>query len=321
MEPAVDENQSTDTPPRPPKKIRHIVLSGGGGIGHSFYGAIRNANKDGFWNIEDIQTMHGTSIGAIFMVFASTVQHIGWDSYDDFFIKRPWESVLDFTVERVFNSYSNTGMFNQSHIENVFSPVMKALDLPLNITLHEFYEFTKISTHFYATDLKRYELVNISHKTHPEWKLLDAVYCSCALPILFEPCKIGDRYYADGGIFCNYPIAQCVEIAEDPDEILGFKKLGPKNASDVETYNNLGDYLFDILDKTMRTISKKEIDIKHCIWFEDEFASAAQVYNALKTRESRESKVKFGVEMWDAFKTSIGFVPTTTTTTHPLNTP
>jgi len=309
--PASDITVSIDDTPSNRKKIRHIVLSGGGGIGHAFYGALRDSNRDGFWHIDDIKSMHGTSVGAVFLTATALIKHIGWDAYDDFFIKRPWESVLDFTAERILNSYSNAGIFDRRHIENIVSPVLKALDLSLNITLSEFYEFTGIDMHFYTTDLKAFDLVDISHKTHPGWKLLDAIYCSCALPILFKPCKIDGRYYADGACFCNYPITQCVEIADDPDEIFGFKKVGPESANHVETYNNLAEYLSDLLEKIILRLSKKEAEIKHCIVFEDDFTSATQVYNALKTRESRTAKVQFGADLWKAFKTKIGFVPTT----------
>ena len=303
------------------KKIRHIVLSGGGGIGHAFYGALRDSNQDGFWHIDDIKSMHGTSVGAILLIGIALANHIGWDAYDDFFIKRPWESVLDFTAERILNSYSNAGIFDHRHIENIVSPVLKAVDLSLNITLQEIYEFTGIDMHFYTTDLKVFDLVEISHKTHPGWKLLDAIYCSCALPILFKPCKIDGRYYADGACFCNYPITQCVEIADDPDEILGFKKADPESANNIETYNILSEYLSDLLEKIRLKLSKNEAEIKHCIIFEDEPTTATQVYNDLKTRDSRAAKVQFGADLWKAYKTKIGFVPTTQTTiqsNHPL---
>lgn len=314
------------------KKIRHIVLSGGGGIAHSFYGALRESNKDGFWNIEDIQSVHATSVGTICAIFTVTVKYIGWDAYDDFIIKRPWETVLELNAENILNSYKNVGIFNRNAFDNMMSPVLKSVDLPLTVTLQEFYDFVGIEMHFYATDLTQFELVDFSYKTHPDWKLLDVAYCSSALPVLFQPFKHADRYYADGAIFCNYPIAQCVKMASDPEEIFGLNKTLRDQDKPLEQYGNLVEYLLDILTKIMMKLEHKTADIaknnvaslsevggfsptdsrgenKNYIAFPDEFSSTSQVYNAIKTKESRLAKVQTGVDLWNEFKLKIGFEP------------
>lgn len=303
-----DTVQEDIVPPPTCKKIRHIVLSGGGGIGNTFYGTLRESNKDGFWHVDDIQTMHGTSTGTIFMILVSTVKYIGWDIYDDFVIKRPWETVLEFKAETILNSYKNVGIFGQEPLNSMIVPILKALDLSLNVTLQEFHEFVGIELHFYATDLKRFELVDISHKTHPDWKILDAVYASCALPILFQPCKIADCYYADGALFCNYPIKQCIEMADHPDEVFGLNKVSREETKPPENYGNLVEYLQDILNKTVYKLAYETVDVKHTIMFEDDLTSATQVYNAIKTKEARIAKVQMGVDAWNAFKQKIGFV-------------
>lgn len=51
------------------KKIEHIVMSGGGIVGLSFYGILRESNKRGKWDINNIKTIYGTSVGSILRYF------------------------------------------------------------------------------------------------------------------------------------------------------------------------------------------------------------------------------------------------------------
>jgi predicted acylesterase/phospholipase RssA len=48
--------------------IKHIVISGGGIFGLTVYGALRELNKQGFWNLSNIQSCHATSIGTIILL-------------------------------------------------------------------------------------------------------------------------------------------------------------------------------------------------------------------------------------------------------------
>ena len=44
--------------------IKHIVLAGGGPAGFVTYGALRELHINKFWNISDIKSIYGCSIGA-----------------------------------------------------------------------------------------------------------------------------------------------------------------------------------------------------------------------------------------------------------------
>lgn len=294
----------------PQKKIRHLVLSGGGGTGFAFYGALRESHKDGFWNINDIQTMHGVSGGAIFIILIATLKHIDWSDFDDFCIKRPWETVFDFSTEKMLNAYTNVGIFDRYVCLDIISPVLKAVDLPTDVNLQQFYEFTGIELHFYTTNFNTYELVDVSYKTHPEWTLVDALYCSCALPLLFRPSIVDGVCYVDGGILCNYPLNQCLQVALDPDEILGMNKGSPVElvTPEAPTYANIMEYLADIILKTTRKISIQPIKIAYTLEFCDGITNALTVFNAIKTREARAAKIQMGVEVWNQFKNQHGIL-------------
>ncbi|NDH07627.1 hypothetical protein EBX93_17210, partial [bacterium] len=101
-------------------------------------------------------------------------------------------------------------------------------DLSLKTTLAELYEKTQIETHYYTTELNRFELVDLSYKTHPDWTVADAVRVSCTLPMVFDPMIHEGKCYVDGGLLSNYPVEQCAkDWPEDLDEILGVSLGNP----------------------------------------------------------------------------------------------
>lgn len=296
-------------------KIRHIILSGGGGTGFAFYGALRDSHKDGFWNIEDIQTMHGVSIGTIFILLILFLKHFSWEDLDDYCIKRPWEQLLDFSPERILSSYKNLGICNKNTIIETIAPILRAVDLPLNVTMQELYDFTQIEVHFYTTRLNSLEYVDVSYKTHPGWTVVDAIHASSSLPLFFCPSVIDGEVYVDGGIICNYPLQKCIDRGISPEEIFGLKKKHESEFMDAtikyETqipYENIVDYLLDILNKVNNKIYKDPNSI-YTIEFLDKVTSIWETYNIVKTKETRQIKIQQGVDLWQEFKTKIGWGP------------
>ena len=291
-------------------KIRHIVLSGGGGTGLAYYGVLRESHKDGFWNIDDIQTMHGTSCGAILIFFISVTQHISWESLDDYCIKRPWANVFGFSVENLLKAYNNVGICNRETVENMLSPLLSATDLSLNVTMQQFYEFTGIEMHFYATNLNTFELVDVSYKTHPDWEIVDAIYSSAALPLLFRPNRINGEVYVDGGFLCNYPLQQCINQVANPDEIFGINKTVIYNSTETTQkpeYDNIIDYLMDIIEKTGNKLIVNCATSKYTMLITDVYVSVWEIYETMKTRDSRSAKIQYGVDSWNEYKAQIGW--------------
>lgn len=50
-------------------------------------------------------------------------------------------------------------------------------------------------------------------------ELIPAILASCAFPIMFEPVKIGNRYFVDGGLFENLPVSA---IRKDCEKVIGM---------------------------------------------------------------------------------------------------
>lgn len=276
-------------------KIKHLVISGGGVVGFSFYGLLRETHKEGVWNINDIQTIYGTSVGSI--LGALIALKYDWETMDDYLIKRPWQNVYKFSMDSLFLAFQTKGILDKKIIEETFAPLFKAKDININVTLKEFYEITNIELHFFSTDINTFNLIDFSYKTHPEWIVTDAIYCSCSLPILFQPIIKDNICYCDGGFIANYPVKQCVENGANPDEIFGMSRNSIFNESNTITENSsLIDYILNLLYKTIDKVLniKKDFNIKKEVFIKCPPLSIYDIYETTSSMEKRLELISNG---------------------------
>jgi len=211
--------------------IKHLVISGGGPLGLRYLGALEKLEKEGVWKLDDIETIYGTSIGSIIGAFICL--KYDWETLNKYIIERPWHESLKINAKQIIDSYYNKGLFDKKLAEIIFKPLLQAKDLELNITLKEFYDFSKIDFHLFAFELNNFETVEMSHSTHPDLSLLQALTMSSALPGIFMPIIIDNNCYIDGGVMCNYPLNPCLRDHPNKEEILGFKS-SYDNASELD---------------------------------------------------------------------------------------
>jgi len=278
------------------KVIKHIVLTGGGTVGYTEYGILKQSNKDHFWEYENLETIYSTSIGAIIGTIIAL--QIDWDIMDEYIINRPWQNVFKINIYTAINSLKTRGMLNPKAIEETLGPLLKSKDVDMDITMKEFYDIFKIELHFFCTELNDLCVVDMSYKTHPDWKLLDAVYSSCCLPFLFQPFFKDDKIYFDGGIMSNYPIQPCCENVNDPDEIFGIRKRIPQ-AQPITEESTLSDYILRIIRNMISRVSKEEKPlIKNEVIVESHYTNIYDIYLATSNVEERKKLIEDGILIW-----------------------
>jgi predicted acylesterase/phospholipase RssA len=310
-EPLIDAGTDVEVLPiqRPcPTTIKHIVIAGGGDYGFSFYSALRDSHRAGFWNINNIETIYGTSIGALFAVFTSLLPKVGFDVYDDFIMNRPWHKVFDFHINKLLQMIKEKGIFGKTIVEETIAPVLLSLDIPLDVNMKDFYETTNIEIHLIATNLTAFEIADISYKTHPEWKLIDALYSSMGLPVLFVPNIIDGNIYSDGAFINNYPVNLCIQNGAHPDEILGMVRVSMSeetNTVDVQpvVLNTLFDYIFFIFGSLLSRVSTPPMKVKNQIEFmvNEAFVNIYNIYRATSQKDRRTELFTIGTNTWTSF--------------------
>lgn len=286
--------------------IKYLSISGGATWGFNGLGIIYQAVQEGFIDLKNIEAVYVTSIGSI--IAGMILLKIDLDIILNYIIKRPWGNIWKLTVDDIFQSYQAKGIFNKKIIEAFFTPLLKSVDLSIDITLKEFYEYSGVELHIYTTEINQFELVDISFKTHPEWLLLDAIYVSSTIPTIFCPLFIGEQCFIDGGVFLNNPSSKCLEDVLQKggslNEIFSIAKYD--DDSKITTTKDLLDInIFEfnriIIRKLLYTIQensimKKDPELPYEIKTICNTNTVNDVIAIMNSPDMRKSKIDEGIE-------------------------
>lgn len=239
--------------------IKNLVVAGGAHIGFSYFGALKTLCDRKFFSISSIESIYATSVGALVAVFISL--DCDWSTIESYIVNRPWKKLFPFTIRNSLMAVPKGGLFDISTIEKIIEPVLLDHNLSLDTNLDDFYQYNKKEMHFISTSYEPLKLVDISYKTHPTWRLVDAIYASSCLPVLFVPYNREDNdIYIDGAMFANYPIHQCFQDGKKPEETLGvsFEHKQPDNVVHKRTPFVLIFFLLDLLTKMWKLVKEDD---------------------------------------------------------------
>ena len=183
--------------------FKMVVLSGGGTKGLLTLGALQYYYENGSYDMKEVTTYCGTSIGAVIsllLICGYSPLHIFTEIYktEDFFEipekVEVWDVVKNMGILPI-NSFTNKikGM-----VESKFDQVPSLLELR-NLTgktlISVASNVTKMKCEYYSPD------------THPDLSCLRAVELSSSLPILFQRIQHEGDYISDGGLMDNFPLS------------------------------------------------------------------------------------------------------------------
>ena len=116
--------------------IKHLVISGGGPTMVQALGAIQHLEQNNFVNMNNIESIYGTSAGAIVGILICL--KFDWETINDYIIKRPWHDVFPIKVQNIFDAYTKKGVYDVKTIEKCFKPLLDAKDIPMDINFGGF---------------------------------------------------------------------------------------------------------------------------------------------------------------------------------------
>lgn len=283
--------------------IKHLVIGGGAHMGYAFYGSLKTLLQKQFFSMENIQTMYATSVGSIVAIML--LLDYDWEELDKYMIERPWHKLFTFNIPSVIQSFSRGGLYTGYHIQEIFKPLLLAKDIPMNITLQGFYDRNQVELHFITTRLEGLQLYDISHKTHPEWLLLDAVHATSSLPILFTPFESTEgNCFLDGAINMNYPMDRCIQDGHAPEDILGVnfhsESSSVNNTSSSYTsfkmFRFIVELFFQLWYRVREPLSESADHIPNQVTVRDSNDKLDGILDTLRSRQKRKYLIDLGKE-------------------------
>jgi predicted acylesterase/phospholipase RssA len=281
------------------KPFRHIVISGGHIWGLHAIGIIQKCIEEKVLDPCQIKSIYGTSVGSLIGAILAIKPE--WNDITDYFINRPWNELIKKYDISPIDLYNNSGIFDIGFIKSVIKPIFDANEIPMDITIGEFYERTNVELYISVTELNAYISECISYKTHSSWRLLDAIYASCCIPIVFIPFIVEDKCYIDGGLFSHYPIENCLTNVTDKDEVLGILlgKAQKDAFMKITKHTNVIDMVSTVLLKVTNNIfyPDKNIVIPYEIKTYETNQSLDAIINFLNSKEERLKVYREGYEI------------------------
>lgn len=184
--------------------MKYIVLCGGGPNCFSQLVMIKKLMDNNIIEYDKIEKIYGTSAGTIIGAFIAL--KLPLDEIIDYIIERPWNKIIKFDMDILLNFNEKKGFYDNELFYKMLSPIFSSNDIPLNITLKDVYDKTKIELRLITTELNSFEIVELSYISHPTIKLIDAIVMSCSFTPMFSPVIYEDKIYLDGALHNNYPI-------------------------------------------------------------------------------------------------------------------
>ena len=266
--------------PSPSPSIKHLVISSGGPAGHMMYSVLRTLNIKGVWDIKDIKSIYGSSIGSYIAIILAL--RYEWEVMDDYLIKRPWEKIFVTSssassssaaassvdvndhlhlsgssladaknkLGHIFQLYNTHGLYGLKEFTETLRPALQGKDMTTKITFQEFYDRTGIEVHFTVTEMNKCQAIDFSYKTHPNQSLVEACYMSCCYPFGFAPIYRDGCCYLDGGIVNDYPLHECIRDQKcGLGEILGVKVLWEKKPANLTEKASLLQFIYTFFNQ------------------------------------------------------------------------
>ncbi|MEI6498548.1 MAG: patatin-like phospholipase family protein [bacterium] len=215
-----------------------LALSGGGVLGAAHLGLLEEIEKN---NLK-IDLIAGTSAGAI----------VG-----GLFAAGGTKSINNFLQDlRDFGLFDSAKWLWNLNGDRIFEQVR--ISLRKNLGVSKFEEL-KIKFVCNATNLSDGTI-----KVFDAGDIADAIMASAAYPGVFQPQKISDQYYIDGGITENLP----VQVAKDygADFVIGSSLYNVNKFAKISEEGKLNANRFDIIIRSLDIIQKglADKDMKKC---------------------------------------------------------
>jgi len=220
------------------KQTISLVLGSGGARGYAHIGVIEELLAHGY----EIKSISGSSMGALIgaLYACGKLQ-----------VYKEWVLGLDLldVAKLIDFSFTGTGIIQGNKVFHVIEEIIGDImieDLPIS--------FTAV-----ATDLIKQKEVWIQ-----DGRLIDAIRASIAIPTVFTPKKIRERYLIDGGVTNPMPIAPTVS---DDTEITIAVNLSAKAAKDYklhipkrerEKVNGMQEIFFEMAEKAEQLFAREK---------------------------------------------------------------
>jgi NTE family protein len=218
--------------------IKNIVFSGAGVKIYSFLGFIKALNE--FDLLSKVESFIGTSSGSLIATLCSI--NFKYSEIEEIILKINISNLKNINTENIMSFFNDYGVDDGSNFSRIIKIIFQHKFNNENITFKELYEITQKNLIITATCINTMDIEYFDNEKTPDIPVLKALLMSIAIPIIFKPVKLGEKYYVDGGLIKHYPIDYFIE---EKEQTLGI--LVSNNLNTFTKINNIKDYIYNVM--------------------------------------------------------------------------
>jgi predicted acylesterase/phospholipase RssA len=254
------------------KKIRHLVISSGGVDGIITYGAVKSLINKKYFKIDEIETIHAVSAGALISVML--LLGYSTEDMDDYIVKRPWHRVIKEEDINLTDLLGRKGLIDSKYILETIRSLFEASDIMMmkefdKITLSEFEKLVKTRIYMYTVNVNVYPMnvTELSAESYPDMPLAMALQMTCCIPMLFTPVFYEGGCYVDGGLVTKCPTQYAIE-RNGIDELLVFycdTTIKNRKINKDTTTTEYAYHLINIMNHSMVRVFDRCNEVPLCV--------------------------------------------------------
>jgi hypothetical protein len=271
--------------------IKNLVLSGGGQRGLCYVGIIKYLEEIGI--INNIFNIMGVSVGSIFALMINL--NINYKQLS-VLLSIFKTDIGELNINDIFSFFDTFGIESGKQLEKFIKACIKVKLGNEDATFTDLYNFNNNKRLLIvATELSYRQREIFSYEHTPNLELWKAIRISCSYPLYYQPIRIDDKIYVDGGVCCNYPIDY---FKNDLDNTIGivFKDINPNYKF---TINNITDYMTSIFSIVTTSTEEQLIEL----YKDNTISIDTNVDEILDYKMSKELKEKYFEIGYNEFKT------------------
>lgn len=235
-----------------------LVLDGGGGKGAYQIGVLKALKEQGY--LDDVKGISGASIGAVnSLLYAMDDVELMYKAWKEIDMDTVFDIELDMLAEKklYFSRHEMISMLEK------YIDFDKILDGRYEI----YHSLCKLNSELQPLEAEYRKLSDYDVET-----IKNILLASTSMPVIYEPVKIGDNYYRDGGIVDNEPIQPLYDAGYRMFIVIGLnsaKKFDGSKWPDASFITIYPSYdLGDLIDGTL-DFSDKSKEFRELLGYKD----------------------------------------------------
>jgi hypothetical protein len=182
--------------------MKCLVFSGGAEKGIAYIGIFKFLEEHNL--LKDIESIYGTSIGAVMAVLVS----IGYTSRELEYVisKTNIKELIPTDILNIEQLLSTFGFIEPHKFHKLIRLLIeKKTGIP-NITFKQHFNKYKKKIIITGSCISEYKCYYFSIDTFPDLSIFEALTISTSIPIMFKPITFENKLFVDGAVYDNYPI-------------------------------------------------------------------------------------------------------------------